>query len=198
MLNMFRAAHHSSSGALNWAFNKRWNNKFYYKVASCWLFLLIHTTMHGSRNMKFELLTGKKLSCHVAESNGVCVIWFVLKNFNIITRISGKKINWKDLKGKGRDVTRPLQGGAGKTHNISKRVKLLIFKAGIYRMKSCNITATMTCSICCPVGIFEEPALLIHMEEDWHIWGKRRSEGDRDLERTNWKQWPESRAVWWH
>jgi len=24
-----------------WAFNKRWNNKFYYKVASCWLFLLI-------------------------------------------------------------------------------------------------------------------------------------------------------------
>ena len=24
------------------AFNKFWNNKFYYKVASCWLFLLIH------------------------------------------------------------------------------------------------------------------------------------------------------------
>jgi hypothetical protein len=24
-----------------WAFNKLWNNKFYYKVASCWLFLLI-------------------------------------------------------------------------------------------------------------------------------------------------------------
>jgi len=22
-----------------WAFNERWNNKFYYKVASCWLFL---------------------------------------------------------------------------------------------------------------------------------------------------------------
>jgi len=33
-----------------WAFNKFWNNKFYYKVASCWLFLLIHTTMHGSMN----------------------------------------------------------------------------------------------------------------------------------------------------
>ena len=26
-----------------WAFNKRWNNKFYYKVASGWLFLLINT-----------------------------------------------------------------------------------------------------------------------------------------------------------
>ena len=34
------------------AFNKFWNNKFYYKVASCWLFLLIHTTMHGSMNIK--------------------------------------------------------------------------------------------------------------------------------------------------
>jgi len=88
-LNMFRAAHRSSSGALNcicslwfiytcgdrpfttcvykpeaantvlelmmmsgvpletcWAFNKLWNN-FYYKVASCWLFLLIHVT-HAS------------------------------------------------------------------------------------------------------------------------------------------------------
>ena len=37
-----------------WAFNKFWNNKFYYKVASCWLFLLIHTTMHGSMNIKFK------------------------------------------------------------------------------------------------------------------------------------------------
>jgi hypothetical protein len=30
-----------------------WNNKFYYKVASCWLFLLIGTTMHGYMNVKF-------------------------------------------------------------------------------------------------------------------------------------------------
>ena len=37
-----------------WAFNKFWNNKFYYKVATCWLFLLIHTTMHGSINIKNE------------------------------------------------------------------------------------------------------------------------------------------------
>ena len=34
------------------AFNKYWNNKFYYKVASCWLFLLSHTRMHGSMNIK--------------------------------------------------------------------------------------------------------------------------------------------------
>ena len=36
------------------AFNERWNNKFYYTVASCWLFLLSHTTIHGSMNIKFE------------------------------------------------------------------------------------------------------------------------------------------------
>jgi len=35
-----------------WAFNERWNNKFYHKVASCLLFLLSHTTMHGSENIK--------------------------------------------------------------------------------------------------------------------------------------------------
>jgi len=76
-LNMFRAAYRSSSGALNcicslwfiytcgdrplsrlsgkkcWTFSKLWNNKFCYKIAPCWLFLLIHTTMHGSMNIKF-------------------------------------------------------------------------------------------------------------------------------------------------
>jgi hypothetical protein len=108
-LNMFRAAHRSSSGALTvfadsglhthvvtgrsqvwvvtnysrsphayvnqrlqiqlellmmsgvslktcWAFNERWNNKFYYKVASCWLFFLSHTTMHGSMNIKINTM----------------------------------------------------------------------------------------------------------------------------------------------
>ena len=28
------------------------NNKFRYHVASCWLFILSHTTMHGSMNIK--------------------------------------------------------------------------------------------------------------------------------------------------
>ena len=46
-----------------WAFNKLWNNKFYYKVASCWLFLLICTTMHASMNIKFVNVTQ---SCLVA------------------------------------------------------------------------------------------------------------------------------------
>ena len=34
-----------------WAFNERWNNESYYKVASCWLFPLIHTTMHGAMSI---------------------------------------------------------------------------------------------------------------------------------------------------
>jgi hypothetical protein len=36
------------------AFNERWNNKFYYKVASCWLFLMSRTAMHGSMNIKLK------------------------------------------------------------------------------------------------------------------------------------------------
>jgi hypothetical protein len=39
-----------------WTFNKRWNNKFYYKVTFCWLFIRIQTTMHASVNIKFYLL----------------------------------------------------------------------------------------------------------------------------------------------
>jgi hypothetical protein len=31
-----------------WAFNERWNNKFYYKVAFCWLFLLNLTRITGT------------------------------------------------------------------------------------------------------------------------------------------------------
>jgi hypothetical protein len=44
-----------------WAFNERWNNKFYYKVAYSWLFLLSHTTMHGSMNVKCKLIFRHKL-----------------------------------------------------------------------------------------------------------------------------------------
>jgi len=35
-----------------WAFNELRNNKFRYQVASCWLLLLSHTTIHGSMNIK--------------------------------------------------------------------------------------------------------------------------------------------------
>jgi len=30
----------------------KWNNKFRYQVASCWLFILSYATMHGSMNIK--------------------------------------------------------------------------------------------------------------------------------------------------
>ena len=61
-----------------WAFNERWNNKFYYKVASCWLFLLGHTTMHGSMNIKFivsKILN--KLSVYVRPAQN-CVMNLII------------------------------------------------------------------------------------------------------------------------
>jgi len=60
-LNIFRAAYRSSSGALTvFAASGLHTHvvtgrKFYYKVASCWLFLLSHTAIHGSMNIKFKI-----------------------------------------------------------------------------------------------------------------------------------------------
>ena len=48
-----------------WAFNERWNNKFYYKVASCWLFLLSHTTMHGSMNIKCQWIMSNGINSRI-------------------------------------------------------------------------------------------------------------------------------------
>jgi hypothetical protein len=51
------------------AFDKFWNYKFYYKVASCWLFLLIHYTMHGSMH---------------GSMNITFVMMFTSKGFNAV------------------------------------------------------------------------------------------------------------------
>jgi hypothetical protein len=53
-----------------WAFNERWNNKFCYKVASCWLFLLKFTISyqmpsHTKRTWSF----GHKLFVHNQQAN---------------------------------------------------------------------------------------------------------------------------------
>ena len=83
-LSMFRAAYGSSSGALTvsaasglhthvvtgrsqvwvpletcWAFNERWNNKFCYKVASCWLFLLNDIPSLQTKTLNFITLSNK-------------------------------------------------------------------------------------------------------------------------------------------
>jgi len=50
------------------AFNKFWNNKFYYKVASSWLFLLIHTAMHGCVNIKPIIRDNINISGRVTSS----------------------------------------------------------------------------------------------------------------------------------
>jgi len=67
-----------------WAFNEQWNNKFCYKVASCWLFLLIHqflftvfsmTTLFANlinKWLKFRVLQDYViLSCYCVTSTNV-------------------------------------------------------------------------------------------------------------------------------
>jgi hypothetical protein len=95
-----------------WAFNERWNNKFYYKVVSCWLFLLSHTAMHGSMNIKlFPCFS--RIVCYQYAYNGIMITsylgWiqymlYCLKNslFSILERCiikvncGGKhQISWK-------------------------------------------------------------------------------------------------------
>jgi hypothetical protein len=48
-----------------------WNNKFYYsyKFPSCWLLLLIHTTVHGSINIQFKILYISEPWWHIRYSD---------------------------------------------------------------------------------------------------------------------------------
>jgi len=41
------------------AFNERWNNKFYYRVASCWLFLLVHMNVNIEDGSQVPFRMGK-------------------------------------------------------------------------------------------------------------------------------------------
>jgi hypothetical protein len=61
-----------------WAFNKLWNNKFYYKVASCWLFLLTHTAMHGYMSIKCFPTWSKNKRYVFRKKNiapKICLFW---------------------------------------------------------------------------------------------------------------------------
>jgi len=64
---------------------KKWNNKFRYQVASCWLFLLIHTTMHGSMNVKLHF---NPLN---AELSPICHL-LTLLGAHYIFHVSGLKV----------------------------------------------------------------------------------------------------------
>ena len=52
-----------------WAFNKFWNNKFYYKAASCWYFYWI---IHDGRIHKYQNLhVSDRFSVHHQESSTI-------------------------------------------------------------------------------------------------------------------------------
>ena len=55
-----------------WAFNEEWNNKFCYKVASCWLFPLNYTAMHGSMWFPIGINTSVDVICW-----STCKLWLL-------------------------------------------------------------------------------------------------------------------------
>jgi hypothetical protein len=78
-----------------WAFNERWNNKFCYKVASCWLFLL---NIHPALSFLFTLFSfignlifAKLITLHSVALmllwNGSSFLVFVRCIFNLIKRV---------------------------------------------------------------------------------------------------------------
>jgi len=46
----------------------KWNNKFRYQVASCGLFILSYTTMHGSMNIKSYSNVAENSSLKVCDA----------------------------------------------------------------------------------------------------------------------------------
>jgi len=84
-----------------WAFKKRWNNKFYNKVASCWLFLLICSVIYLACNAHasyyivicdlspsyFYTLSQKDTIFEKKVLNIKCVFWLSLQLLSEIFRI---------------------------------------------------------------------------------------------------------------
>jgi len=58
-----------------------WNNNFYYKVTSCWLFLLIHITMHASMNIKFRTVRNYHYSLRNSPEECSSCPGFIIKNY---------------------------------------------------------------------------------------------------------------------
>ena len=69
-----------------WVFKELWNNKFRYQVASCWLLLLSHTTMHGSMNIKFPYFLTTLGEIRYSGSSQACI------KRSWTSRISGESV----------------------------------------------------------------------------------------------------------
>jgi hypothetical protein len=104
-----------------WAFNKFWKGKFRYKIASCWLFLLIHTTMQGSMNIIFnggreEMRKSDSSTC-VSENNEMNWKRLSLKDIKVVSSGSGKDVSAYCLKHS--NDSKNVQYKAGKCLNCA-------------------------------------------------------------------------------
>jgi hypothetical protein len=91
-----------------WAFNERWNNKFYYKVASCWLFLLNRTdnSLHPICSSPHGWRPSLRINISLYATS-----WSVGVRYKLIPTVSERKNNLKiRVPPKHRHCFRRLQG----------------------------------------------------------------------------------------
>jgi hypothetical protein len=77
-----------------WAVTECWNNKFRYKVASCWLFILSHTTMQGSMNIKFINACCLEERCFSYITPSIPVKIYMMASWNSVTFCSSRLCEW--------------------------------------------------------------------------------------------------------
>jgi hypothetical protein len=99
------------------AFNERWINTFYYKVASCWLFLLVRHDETNSRNSQFRERAQKSIHQKITEN----------------CKTSQHKTISRETSGQGRISPSPLlQNAAGIALSVVTRLQARQLEASLF------------------------------------------------------------------
>jgi len=112
-----------------WTFNERWNNKFCYKVAFCGLFLLNHTTMHGSVNIKWIINSVTCASCwNYIPEYWYTYLWYQLRCILTQALCNTKTHAWNISKKVKCTLVQALRLCTGRTaHRGSRGIALLFY-----------------------------------------------------------------------